>query len=125
MKCAPDVDIEVDKRVSEEVEGRGAPNPHRRTSGAGQALSSRWENSIPDVDLVRRCTRLKGPMKDPQLGCHAGEEGEKGGRGILSVGESPQLGMYGPPPFCKRRMRMTEKVCANVSGLCWSSDLLA
>ena len=33
--------------------------------------------------------------------------------------------MYGPPPFCKRKMRMTELVCANVSGLCWSSELLA
>lgn len=34
-------------------------------------------------------------------------------------------GMYGPPPFCKRRMRMQNMVCANVFGLCWSSDLLA
>jgi hypothetical protein len=33
--------------------------------------------------------------------------------------------MYGPPPFCKRKMRKTDLVCANVSGLCWSSDLLA
>jgi hypothetical protein len=33
--------------------------------------------------------------------------------------------MYGPPPYCKRKMRKTELVCANVSGLCWSSDLLA
>jgi len=37
----------------------------------------------------------------------------------------PQTGMYGPPPFCKRRMRMTELVCANVFGLDWSSELLA
>jgi len=36
-----------------------------------------------------------------------------------------QTGMYGPPPFCKRRMRMAELVCANVFGLYWSSDLLA
>jgi hypothetical protein len=36
------------------------------------------------------------------------------------------FGMYGPPPpLCKRKMRKTELVCANVSGLCWSSDLLA
>jgi hypothetical protein len=31
--------------------------------------------------------------------------------------------MYGPPPFCKRRMKMTELVCANVFGLYWSSEL--
>lgn len=36
-----------------------------------------------------------------------------------------RTGMYGPPPFCKRNMRMAEVVCVNVSGLCWSSDLLA
>ena len=36
-----------------------------------------------------------------------------------------QPGMYGPPPFCKRKMQMTELVCANVFGLCWSSELLA
>ena len=36
-----------------------------------------------------------------------------------------QTGMYGPPPFCKREMRMTELVCANVFGLYWSSELLA
>ena len=36
-----------------------------------------------------------------------------------------QPGMYGPPPFCKRKMRMTELVCANVFGLYWSSELLA
>ena len=36
-----------------------------------------------------------------------------------------QHGMYGPPPYCKRKMKVTELVCANVSGLCWSSDLLA
>ena len=35
------------------------------------------------------------------------------------------FGMYGPPPFCKRKMRMTELVCANVFGLYWSSELLA
>jgi hypothetical protein len=35
------------------------------------------------------------------------------------------LGMYGPPPFCKRKVRMTELVCANVFGLYWSSELLA
>ena len=34
-------------------------------------------------------------------------------------------GMYGPPPFCKRKVRMTELVCANVFGLYWSSELLA
>jgi hypothetical protein len=39
--------------------------------------------------------------------------------------EQAHASMYGPPPFCKRKMRMTGKVCANVSGLCWSSDLLA
>src|SRR5450631_769255 len=27
-----------------------------------------------------------------------------------------QPGMYGPPPFCKRKVRMTELVCANVFG---------
>jgi hypothetical protein len=36
-----------------------------------------------------------------------------------------QFGMYGPPSFCKRKMKMTELVCANVFGLCRSSDLLA
>ena len=36
-----------------------------------------------------------------------------------------KLGMYGPPPFCKRKVRMTELVCANVFGLDWSSELLA
>ena len=25
--------------------------------------------------------------------------------------------MYGPPPFCKRRMRLAEMVCAHVYGL--------
>ena len=34
-------------------------------------------------------------------------------------------GMYGPPPFCKRKARMTELACANVFGLYWSSELLA
>jgi hypothetical protein len=33
--------------------------------------------------------------------------------------------MYGPPPFCKRKVRMTGLVCANVFGLDWSSELLA
>jgi hypothetical protein len=36
-----------------------------------------------------------------------------------------RTGMYGPPPYCKRKMKVTELVCANVSGLCWSSYLLA
>ena len=27
------------------------------------------------------------------------------------------FGMYGPPPFCKRKVRMTELACANVFGL--------
>jgi len=36
-----------------------------------------------------------------------------------------QSGMYGPPPYCKRKVRMTEMVCANVFGLYWSSELLA
>ncbi len=36
-----------------------------------------------------------------------------------------QSGMYGPQPFCKRKVRMTELVCANVFGLYWSSELLA
>jgi len=36
-----------------------------------------------------------------------------------------QWGLYGPPPFCKRKMRETELVCANVFGLNWNSDLLA
>ena len=41
-------------------------------------------------------------------------------------GAERRHGMYGPPPCCKRKMKMTELVCANVSGLCWSSgDLLA
>jgi hypothetical protein len=38
---------------------------------------------------------------------------------------SGQSGMYGPPPFCKRKVRMTELVCANVFGLYWSRELLA
>ena len=34
-------------------------------------------------------------------------------------------GMYGPPPNCKRKMRGTGLVCANVYGLCWREALLA
>jgi hypothetical protein len=34
-------------------------------------------------------------------------------------------GMYGPPPFCKRKMRMTELVCANVFGLNWGKPNIA
>jgi len=33
--------------------------------------------------------------------------------------------MYGPPPFCKRKVRVTELVCAHVYGLCSEDDLLA
>jgi hypothetical protein len=40
-------------------------------------------------------------------------EGEK----RLNDGAS---GMYGPPPGCKRKVRGTRLVCANVYGLCWS-----
>ena len=34
-------------------------------------------------------------------------------------------GMYGPPPCCKRKVRMTGRVCANVYGILWSKWLLA
>src|SRR5271166_6541941 len=33
--------------------------------------------------------------------------------------------MYGPPPCRKRKLRMTELVCANVYGFCWSIKLRA
>jgi hypothetical protein len=36
---------------------------------------------------------------------------------LMFLVQTPVKSMYGPPPFCKaKNEKMTEKVCANVSG---------
>jgi hypothetical protein len=41
------------------------------------------------------------------------------------IHSSEEARMYGPPLLRKRNVRMSQMVCANVYGLCWSESLLA
>jgi hypothetical protein len=122
---------------------RHAPNPAAaRMTRHAATIASRRDFLVASTAALEedpgeglRETCAVGPLPEPLFRCKrfksarsSAADWQRSSRSFSNAllrTLSNSTGMYGPPPYCKRKMKVTELVCANVSGLCWSSYLLA